>query len=304
MTGQEIHAWLPDRAVLLLSGEEVRPFLQALVTTDINRLAPERALWAALLTPQGKYLFDFFLVERDGEILLETAAPRLPELQQRLTLYRLRAKVRFSEPQEPYGVVVRIGPTSPAAPAGRSAGEGPLLRFTDPRHADLGERILAPRSVLEKEFGPLSGLQDRSLHEQRRIRLAAPDSLRDLEPGRSLPLEHNFAELHGVDFDKGCFIGQEVSARMKHRGRLRRRLLPVEIEGPASPGAVIRTAEEREAGTLRSLEGTFGLALLRLDRLGEPEGLHCGEGRVRPLWPPWLDPAHPDQVGTPPGGSP
>ncbi len=285
-------ARLEQRAVLALAGEDRRDFLQALLSNDLRKLAPQRALWAALLTPQGKYLFDFFLLDAGTRgLLLETAAERASALLARLGLYRLRARVEIADVSERYRVEAIFGEAAaaafdlpPEAGAARAFGGGML--FVDPRHPDLGLRAILPREETGTLLADRTTEADPAAYEMLRLELGIPEGEKDLVPEKSLPLEANFAELGAVDFDKGCFIGQEVTARMKHRGRLRKRLLPVEIRGAATPGSPVIAGDGREAGELRSLAGNRGLALLRLDRLDGP--LRAGEATIIPHWPAWL----------------
>ncbi len=282
---------LGQRRLLAVTGADRREFLQGLVTGDLRRLSRERAIWAALLTPQGKYLFDFFLVEGNGDaLLLETDAERAEALRARLSMYRLRAKVEILDPGDGWEVTAIFGEGAPSAfgladepGAARPLGEGVL--FVDPRHLRLGLRLLLPRGPAVP--APVAAVEEApfAAYEDLRLALGVPDS-RDLVVERSLPLEFNFFELGGVAFDKGCYIGQEVTARMKHRGRLRKRLLPVEIRGTAKPGDVVVAAGGREAGTLRSVLGGRGLALLRLDHLRDE--LRTGEAVILPRPPEWL----------------
>lgn len=258
------------RALLRLEGADARPFLQGLVTNDMNRLAPGRAVYAALLTAQGKYLFDFVLVEApDGAILLDVAADRAAALHQRLGLYRLRRAVTVA-PAEGLGVALVWG--------GEPGGHGLAVR--DPRHPALGWRLYAadPLAALAE-----AGATPATVAEYDALRLthAVPDSGTDLIPEDTYILEAGFERLNGVDFRKGCYVGQEVVARMHHKTELRKGLLPVRVEGEAPPpGTPVLMPDGRAAGTLHSTHGGLGLAHLRFDRLDGP--LVAGAARVVP----------------------
>ena len=250
-----------DRAVLRVSGADTRDFLQGLVTNDVSRLAAG-PVYAALLSPQGKYLFDFILVANGADVLIDVKADRAAALVQRLTLYRLRAKVTIDA--DPRAVVVGIG----AAPDGAVA---------DPRDPGLGWRAypVDPAAFLAG-MTPL----DLASLEARRIGLAVPETGLELVPEESYILEMGFERLHGVDFRKGCYVGQEVTARMKHKTELRKGLARVRVEGRAAPGTEIR-AGDKVAGTLLSTAGDQGLAYLRFDRVaGE---LAAGDARIVPI---------------------
>ena len=281
------HARLADRAILRLAGGEVRTFLQALVSNDVERLAGNRAIYAALLTPQGKYLFDFFLGQAEGGILLDGEASRLPALAKRLAMYRLRADVEI-ETDDKLAVHVGFGPGAAAALGlAETAGAArPLdggVVFVDCRDPAAGVRVLAPADVaaatLEAAGLRASGPED---YDRHRLALALPDGSRDLEVERSTLLEGDFERLNGVDFHKGCYVGQEVTARTKHRGKLRKRLLAVAIEGPLpAPGTPILAAG-REVGVIRSGRDERALALLRLDAVADDAPpMTAAQSRVR-----------------------
>jgi folate-binding protein YgfZ len=247
-----------DRAVLRVSGPDARDFLQGLVTNDVRRL-DEGPAYAALLSPQGKYLFDFFLVPDDADILIDVKADRAAALAQRLGMYKLRAKVTI-EPAE-LAVVVGLGePPEGAAP--------------DPRHPELGWRAwVADAGRLLAGVAPLAPEALAARH----VALAVPETGIELTPDAYI-LEMGFERLHGVDFRKGCYVGQEVTARMKHKAELRKGLARVRVEGvPPPPGTEI-TRDGKAAGTLYSTAGGLGLAHLRFDRAqGE---LRAGEARL------------------------
>ena len=251
-----------DRTVLRIGGADAREFLQNLVTNDVRAL--ERgAVYAALLTPQGKYLFDFFLLPDGEDILLDVQTARAAALAQRLGLYRLRA-------------AVTIAPTSLAVVLGTGAAPATGLVFADPRSEALGWR-----AYVDEPAALLAGITALDPAEMVALRVAngVPESGVELLPEDSYILEMGFERLRGVDFRKGCYVGQEVTARMKHKTELRKGLVRVEVEGPApAPGTEILAAG-KPAGTLHTTAGGRGLAYLRLDRA---EGaLTAGDARIR-----------------------
>lgn len=289
---------LDDRGVLALSGPEHRDFLQGLVSNDIDRLDPDRALYAGLLTPQGKFLHDFLLAARGDVILLDCEGARREDLLRRLTMYRLRRKVTIEDLTEDWSVTAVFGPGSETAFAlGREPGQtvpsGDGVAFVDPRLPALGVRLLMPS---DQAAATLSGLgleaRDRAAYDAHRLALGVPDGSRDIEVDRSFLLESNFEELNGVDFDKGCYVGQENTARQKHRGSVRKRLMPVAIEGPVpEPGTPV-LAGEKKAGTMRSGRGKTGLALLRLEYLDAgATDLRAGAAVLTPRKPAWAESA-------------
>ncbi len=237
MTGEEA----ADRAVYRVSGADRVKFLQGLITNDINRLAGG-LVYAALLTPQGKYLADFFLAQDDGSILLDCAREQAAGLVQRLTLYKLRADVAI----EPTGLHVH-----------RGLGDTPRGAHADPRHPTLGWRC----------YDPAEGAPAEIDWEAIRVAHCIPEAGIELLPNDTLILEAGFERLHGVDFRKGCYVGQEVTARMKHKTELRKGLALVDIDGEAPIGSEISTGD-KVAGTLFSQSGGKAIAYLRFDRAG------------------------------------
>lgn len=236
-----------DRALLRVSGEEARSFLQGLVTNDVRRL-DQGLVYAALLSPQGKLLFDFFLVPDGADVLIDAHADQVRALAQRLSLYRLRAQVAI-EP-DPRGVVLGAGPV----PAGA---------FPDPREAALGWRAyVADPAAYAAGLTPL----DPAELAARRIEHLVPESGAELVSGESYILEMGFDRLHGVDFRKGCYVGQEVTARMKHKTELRKGLARVRIDGDVPPPGTEILADGKPAGTLHTIRGSEGIAYLRFDR--------------------------------------
>ena len=247
-----------ERAVLRMAGADVRDVLQNVVTNDIDRLAPGRAVYAALLTPQGKYLFDFLLVEGpDGALLIDCAADRAGALAQRLRMYCLRRDATVTGGAG-LGVALVWGG---AVPEGAPKGE---LVVPDPRATALGWRIYAtdPAAALTAIGAAAS---DRAAYDALRVAHMVPASGIELVPDETYILEAGFESLNGVDFRKGCYVGQEVTARMHHKTVLKKRLVRVRVEGEAAPGTPV-TAGGKPAGTLFSQAGGQGLAHLRLDR--------------------------------------
>jgi folate-binding protein YgfZ len=234
-------AHLADRAVLAVSGPEARGFLQGLVTNDMELGG---ARYAALLTPQGKILFDFIIVERGGVFLIDCAKPVREALQKRLTLYRLRAKVEIA-PREDLSVLAAWDSSELAD------------SFADPRLPELGIRAITAAAQNDADY--LS----------HRLALGVPESA-DFGQDKMFALDAGLDELNAVSFTKGCYVGQELTARMKHRGTARKRLLLVEsLDGTTLvPDAAI-AAETREIGTITSVYGARGFGLIRLDRLAE-----------------------------------
>ena len=283
-------AILQDRGVVRIAGNDARDFLQGLISNDIRRVQPDRAIFAALLTPQGKYLFDFFIAERDGALLLETERARIDTLIKRLTMYKLRAKVELSDVSDDWRVAALWGDGAldslglSEAGAAKAAGGG--VAFADPRLEAAGARLLlAPGDPLPD--GDEAGADAYDAH---RLALGLPDGSRDLVLEKSILLESGFDELHGVDWKKGCYMGQELTARTKYRGLVKKRLVPVSIEGPLpAPGTEVM-AEGKSVGEIRSGRGGMALALIRLEALEQPDApLRAGDAAVTPHRPDWAE---------------
>jgi tRNA-modifying protein YgfZ len=233
----------PDRTVWTLAGKDALTFLQGLVTNDLRPLEQGPGIvWAALLTPQGKYLADFFVVRTpSGALLVDIATALAADTLRRLMMYRLRADVQISP--APLHVLRGLGPPP----------EGAL---PDPRHPELGWR----------GWSEAKGTDPAIDWDAIRVANLIPESGVELIPDDSFILEQGFERLHGVDFRKGCYVGQEVTARMKHKTDLRKGLVRVGIEGEAPVGTEITSADERHAGTLFTASSGFALAYLRHDR--------------------------------------
>ncbi len=289
-------ALLDNRGILRLTGPDSRTLLQGLISNDITSLTPGHALYAALLTPQGKYLFDFLLYDSPGGILLDGELARVPALLQRLSMYRLRANVAMENASDELCLLAVTGADAaerlglpPSAAAARTEGDAVLA--VDPRLVELGGRVVLPRSGVDG-FIAAHGLTPAPFTDYDRLRLSlgVPDGSRDLIVDKSLLLESGFEELNGVSFTKGCFVGQELTARTKHRGLVKKRLLPVEVTGALPPAGTPITLGERDAGEVRSGVDGMALALLRLEQLAVTgKGpLLAGEATLTPQPPAWL----------------
>jgi len=268
------------RAVLRLGGLDARDWLQGLVSNDVRRLARDHAVYAALLTPQGKYLFDFFLVEgADGAILLDVAASRAAALMQRLSLYRLRRDVQIADVSAQTQVaLVWRAQTGDAQTGGAPLAAPGALVVADPRDAALGWRLYAQDAAAALALAGAEAAP-RDAYDALRVAVAAPESGVELIPDDSYILEAGFERLNGVDFRKGCYVGQEVTARMRHKTDLRKGLVRVRVEGaPPPPGTPVTTADGKPAGALFTVIGGAGLAHLRFDRAAGP--LRAGDARV------------------------
>ena len=235
-----------SRQIIRVTGEDRVEFLQGLVTNDVAR-AP---CWAALLTPQGKYLADFLMVPDGDTLLLDVEAELADDVLRRLSMYKLRSKVALEAVD---------------MPVGRGTGDAPEGAIADPRHQALGWR----------HYG--QGGDDGTDWDAVRVAHCIPESLVELIPNETFILEAGFERLHGVDFRKGCYVGQEVTARMKHKTELRKGFQVLRVEGSTPAGtAIIR--DGREVGTLFTQSGGRGIAHVRFDRLGE--GMEAGTARV------------------------
>ena len=264
-------ACLPDRGVIVVEGEERVAFLQGLVSNDVTLVAPGRAVWAAMLTPQGKWLADFFILAGDDGLLIDCERSQAGMLVARLSRFRLRAKVAVSD---------RSATVTVAAAWGR---EPPPLSdavvAADPRLPDAGWRIISAARI-----SPTADAADWDLH---RLALGLPDGARDLEAERTVLLEAGFDELNGVSWSKGCYMGQELTARTHYRGLLKRRLVPVDVQGELPPPGSPVLRDGVEVGTMRSGRGTRGLAVLRLDQL-DSVALECNGVELVPRVPSWM----------------
>ena len=263
-------AHLPHRGVIEVAGPDRAAFLQGLISNDVEALRPDAAVWAALLTPQGKWLADFFVLDAGGEAwLLDVERAQAEMLVQRLSRFRLRAKVALRDASAEWHVHAAWDANPP---------EG-VLAARDPRLPEAGWRVLAPQKLAD------AGVED---YDRYRLALGLPDGARDLDAEKTVLLEAGFDELHGVSWTKGCYMGQELTARTKYRGLVKKRLCPVRVEGPLPPHGTPVLHEGRELGEMRSGRDGRGLALLRLEAL-RAGPLACGDAVLTPEPPGWMN---------------
>jgi tRNA-modifying protein YgfZ len=267
-------ARLPERAVIEIAGEDREAFLQGLVSNDVTEARPGRAVWAALLTPQGKWLADFFILAESERLLLDAERGQVSSLVQRLSRFRLRSKV----------VIALRDELSVYAGWGGEWTSGGIAA-ADPRLPDAGWRVLAAE--------PLQATASADEWDRHRLALGLPDGSRDLEAEKTVLLEAGFDELGGISWTKGCYMGQELTARTKYRGLVKRRLVPVEVEGPLPAAGTPVLRNGAEVGTMRSGRDGRGLAVLRLEALHDR--LACGDAWLTPRIPGWMH--LPEEVG-------
>jgi folate-binding protein YgfZ len=268
MTQTLTFAPLPSRALIALSGPDWRDFLQGLITQDVDTLAAGEARFGALLTPQGRLLYDLFVVGREDGAWLDVLAEHRAAIVQRLTMYRLRAKVEIVADERPVSILFGDVAESPG-----------LGWVRDPRLPALGWRGYG----LEPPAG--ATVADERARDAAKLALGVPGPA-DWGSDQTYPIEANFDLLNGIDFQKGCFVGQETTSRMKRRGQIKSRMLPIVFEGPAPAVGAEVLAGELRAGVVTSAGEGRAIALMRLDR-AEGQSLTV-DGRLvtleRPAW--------------------
>ena len=280
-------ALLPDRGVVKVVGDDARSFLNGLLTADIAQVTPERPKFAALLTPQGKIIVDCIVAqapaEDGGGFFLDCPRALAGALVEKLNFYKLRAKVICEDLSEVLGVLAVWG------------GQGRTrygLVYPDPRLPALGRRIMLPPHLAKEAADDIgAALVDASEYEAHRIALGVPRGGLDFVYGDAFPHETDMDQLAGIDFDKGCYVGQEVVSRMEHRGTARNRIVPVTVEGFAPKAGIPVTAGDKPVGFTGSAAGHRALAMLRLDRVADAQAaglpLIAGGATIAPRKPDW-----------------
>jgi folate-binding protein YgfZ len=280
-------ALLPDRGVVKVAGLDARTFLNGLLTTDVAKVTPDEARFGALLTPQGKIIVDCIVAEAPAEdgggLFLDCPRALAPGLVEKLNFYKLRAKVICEDLSEVLGVM--------AVWDGSGSTEYGLI-YSDPRLAALGQRVMLPPHLIREAAADLGAeLMEAQTYEAHRIAQGVPRGGLDFIYGDAFPHETDMDQLAGIDFDKGCYIGQEVVSRMEHRGTARSRIVPVATEGFAPDAGVPVMAGDKQVGVTGSHAGKSGLAMLRLDRVADARAagtlLTAGGIVIQPRKPDW-----------------
>ncbi len=289
---------LTDRAILAIGGDDARSFLQSLLTCNVDQVTEQHATYGALLSAQGKFQYDFFLFEHAGQLMFDLQAESLEAFSKVLAMYKLRAAVTMEAKPEMMSVAL---PGGEALALFDMPEERGAVRMTDdvcvmvdPRHTGIGVRLIGERGYVEGmlermalEVAPLEH------YHRHRLSLGIPEGTHDAVVGRTILLENGYDQLGAVDFTKGCYIGQEVTARSKHRGQLRKYLYQVEADEPLpEPGTDVLAADGRVIGSMRSSVGTIGMALIRDDMLMDnTDGITTGGVAIRLQTPWWREAA-------------
>lgn len=289
---------LSDRGVLKISGKDRTDFLQGLITNDVHKITETQGVYAALLSPQGKFQFDLFLVAFSNENpefwLMDCDRDRADMLLKRLNLYKLRSEVMIENVSDQYEIMAVYGNSalktldiSPKAGAVKHLEESALC--VDPRFVELGVRLYAPQ---EKSMEWLQQFHIEQMpfdeYDLHRLKLGVPDGNRDVIGDRGILLECGFDELNAIDWNKGCYMGQELTARTRYRGLVRKRLIPVRIEGDTPPYQSPILQDGVEVGELRSSQKSWGIAMIRLEAMRKSLPFSCGDAILTPHIPQWM----------------
>jgi folate-binding protein YgfZ len=288
-------ALLPDRGVVKVTGEDARQFLNGLISNDMDKVGPAAARYAALLTPQGKIIVDFIVAEAlpedGGGFFLDCPRPLAAALTEKLNFYKLRAKVLVEDLSAALGVMAVWEGTA-------TSDYG--LSYADPRLSALGTRSMLPPDLAAEAAADIgASLAEPAAYEAHRIALGVPRGGEDFAYGNTFAHEADLDQLNGVDFDKGCYVGQEVVSRVEHRSSARSRIVPIAYDEFAPSSGLPVMAGEKEVGTLGSTAKGRGLALLRLDRVADALAagtpLTCGNMPIRLVKPEWMKFAWPGE---------
>lgn len=292
-------AFLLNRGVLRITGKDRIPFLQGLVTNDVRKITQGQAIYAALLSPQGKFQYDFFIVacqNQNGEEawLIDCERDRADMLLKRLSLYKLRSEVTIENISEQWKVLALFGPQvfaevgfSEQLGAAQSIKDGVV--FTDPRLQEMGMRSILPVDqadlFFENQGIHIVNFEAYDLH---RLRQGIPYGSREVGIDRGILLECGFDELNAIDWNKGCYMGQELTARTRYRGLVRKRLIPVNIQGEAAALETPILQGEADVGDIRTTLQGWGMAMIRLEALSKPSPLTWGEATLTAHVPHWM----------------
>lgn len=283
-----------DRSYIRITGADRKTFLQGLITNDVNKVSLTRSIYSTLLTPQGKFLHDFFIFEDEDALVIDTNYTRHQDLIKRLSMYKLRSRVDITATEKPFPVTLLFGSDVFSAlqiepKEGATQRINGSLAFVDPRLKEMGVRVMS-ESFDQSTFGFIEAtLNDVEKH---RLTLGVPKEGVDMIVDKAIPLECGLDELNAIDWQKGCYMGQELTARTKYRGLVRKRLLPVTLENEAIEPMTAIMLGDKEVGSMRSSCEGHGLALLRLEIFEEPknvESLKAGPWLVKPSIPKWMN---------------
>jgi folate-binding protein YgfZ len=282
---------LPDRGLIEINGPDAAKFLQGLITNDIEKTRPGGALFAGLLTPKGKIISDFLIfVPEEERYWIDCPRGHVEELVKRFSLYKLRAKVEIVDLGADFSVAATWSDEQ-SEPV-----TGSLAAYADPRYVPLGQRMIIKGDAVPSA-APAARIVGDTAYHSHRIACAVPQGGLDYVYGEAFPHEACYDDLHGVDFRKGCYVGQEVVSRMHHKGIAKTRIAAIEASAPLEGGGAEISAGDQPVGRLGSVDGTLGVALIRLDRVqdalekGVP--LRVGEIELTVKQPPWASYAVP-----------
>ena len=290
---------LPNQGILKITGKDRSAFLQGLITNDVEKITQSQGIYAALLSPQGKFQYDLFIVsmkDADGEEawFMTCDLDRADALIKRLSLYKLRSEVGLENVSYRFAVSAIWGPkvletmNLPSTPGATRSTEGGCI-FVDPRLAELGVRVIIHQDKIQ-EFYESRGIAVTSFddYDHHRLSVGVPDGSRDVLIDRGILLECGFDELNALDWHKGCYMGQELTARTRYRGLVRKRLVPVRIEGklPLFQSPVIQGGVE--VGEMRTCIQKIGIAMIRLEALSKALPFQCEDATLTPHIPHWM----------------
>ncbi len=260
-------AHLPDRGVVTIGGPDAVEFLQNLVTNDVSHLTQANAAHAGLLSPQGKILFEFFVIRSHDGFLLDVARDRAADLVKRLQMYKLRAKVEITDTSDRWDVWATIGSGAEGpVPSAAKTGDSSLLTFGDPRSSEMGSRSLVAATRPMQPLGAC--VVDTAAYDAHRVALGVPEGGKDYAFGDAYPHEADFDLFNGISFAKGCYVGQEIVARMQNKTIVRKRVVKVASASPLVTNSEVQLSEA-SVGRIGTVSGKYALAMLRLDRAVE-----------------------------------
>ena len=282
---------LKKRAILSIEGPDASSFLQGLISNDILQVSETNSIFAALLSPQGKYQFDFFIAKSDDRFYLDCEMSRIKELIQRLKMFKLRSNVVITDLSLKYEIQVLWGPMAikkfelkPIPGLTKSAKNQMIM--VDPRLAEAGIRVISKIGNIDYVNTANTNFEN---YDKHRLKMGLTDGMRDLLIDKSILLEANFDELNGIDWKKGCYIGQEITARSKYRGLVKRRFIPVSFETKSAvPGSTI-IAKDKKVGTLHSMANKVAMADILVKNILNKDHFSLEDNSpVYPIIPKWM----------------